>query len=71
MTHACGYEHPCQMNMRDIDISGGDNNKLVNLEKTYGYKKEEVPFNSMESLFNCSYLSGLKQEKNKLIYKSK
>ena len=67
MTHACGYEHPSQMKMSDIDISCGDNNKVVTLEKTYGYQKVEVPFESMETLFNCSHLGGLGKEKNKLI----
>ena len=51
MTHACGYEHPSQMKMTDIDISGGDNNNVDTLENTYGYKKVEVPFESMEALF--------------------
>lgn len=69
MTHACGYEHPSQMTMTDIDISGGDNNKVVTLEKTYGYEKVEVPFNSMEELLSCKYLGGLGKEKNKLLKK--
>tara|TARA_B110001452_G_C15222250_1_gene423693 strand:- start:11 stop:1600 length:1590 start_codon:yes stop_codon:yes gene_type:complete len=67
MTHACGYEHPSQMKMTDIDISGGDNNNVDTLENTYGYKKVEVPFESMEALFNCTHLGGLGKEKNKLI----
>ena len=66
MTHACGYEHPCQIKMTDIDISCGDNNKVITLEKTYGYKKVEVDFENMDKLFNCDYLGGLGKEKNKL-----
>jgi hypothetical protein len=69
MTHACGYEHPSQMKMNDIDISCGDNNKVITLEKAYDYSKVEVPFESMEALFNCEYLGGLGKDKNKLIKK--
>ena len=66
MTHACGYEHPAQMKMKDVDISCGDNNKVITLEKAYGYEKDEVAFESMQSLHECSYLGGLGKEKNKL-----
>lgn len=69
MTHACGYEHPCQIKMSDVDISGGDNNKVVTLEKTYGYEKVPVPFESMKAIYECEFLGGLGKEKNKLIKK--
>jgi hypothetical protein len=55
--------------MNDIDISCGDNNKVITLEKAYDYSKVEVPFESMEALFNCEYLGGLGKDKNKLIKK--
>jgi len=67
MVHACGYEHPCQMKMSDVDISCGDNNKVISLEKSYNYKKEEVDFISMQNLYDCEYLAGLGKSKNKLI----
>lgn len=67
MTHACGYEHPCQMKMSDVDISCGDNNKVITIEKAYGYKKETVPFVSMKELMECDHLGGLEKQKNKLI----
>jgi hypothetical protein len=66
MTHACGYEHPAQMKMKDVDISCGDNNKVITLEKAYGYEKDEVLFDSMQALYNCEFLGGLGKEKNKL-----
>ncbi|MDA0316593.1 MAG: FMN-binding glutamate synthase family protein [Bacteroidetes bacterium] len=66
MTHACGYEHPSQMQMADVDISCGDNNKVITLENAYNYKKEPVHFESMQKLFECNYLGGLGQAKNKL-----
>ena len=66
MTHACGYEHPCQMKMSDVDISCGDNNQVITLEKAYGYAKVEPNFESMEAIFNCEYLGGLGKERNKL-----
>ena len=64
MTHACGYEHPCQIKMKDIDISGGDNNKIKTLAQAYSYEKDVVPFSSMDSLYNCSYLGGLEKREN-------
>jgi hypothetical protein len=69
MTHACGYEHPCQMKMSDVDISCGDNNQVITLEKAYGYAKVEPNFESMQAIFNCEYLGGLGKEKNKLTKK--
>ncbi|UBM58442.1 FMN-binding glutamate synthase family protein [Marinilongibacter aquaticus] len=42
ITHACGYAHPSQFNMDDIDISMGDNNHTASLRVAYGYQKDEV-----------------------------
>lgn len=44
ITHACGYEHPSQIKMQDIDVSMGDNNKTVCLKDVYGYEKNKVTF---------------------------
>jgi len=60
ITHACGYEHPCQIKMKDIEVAMGDNNKTVTLKASYQYEKEEVPFNSMRQLKDCVYLGGSK-----------
>jgi glutamate synthase domain-containing protein 2 len=59
MAHACGYEHPCQVQMKDIDISCGDNNRTITLEQAFKYEKYSVPFNEMSNLFECKYLGGL------------
>jgi len=66
MTHACGYEHPCQMKMKDIDISCGDNNRTVTMVEAFRYEKDEVHYTNMQDLFNCEYLGGLGKEQNKL-----
>ncbi len=58
MAHACGYEHPSQIKMKDIDISCGDNNRTITLEQAFKYEKQEVPFNSMQELADCTYLGG-------------
>lgn len=50
--------------MKDIDISGGDNNKIQTLAQAYSYEKDVVPFSSMVSLYNCSYLGGLEKREN-------
>lgn len=67
MVHACGYEHPCQMKMKDIDMSCGDNNRTVTMVEALRYEKDDVYFNNMQELYNCQYLGGLGKEKNKLI----
>lgn len=60
ITHACGYEHPCQLRMKDIEVAMGDNNRTQTLMVSYDYEKDEVPFNGMQSLADCEYLGGLK-----------
>ncbi|SOE22738.1 Glutamate synthase domain-containing protein 2 [Spirosomataceae bacterium TFI 002] len=42
ISHACGYEHPCEFTMDDIDISMGDNNHTTPLSTAYGYQKDRV-----------------------------
>ena len=66
ITHACGYEHPCQVQMKDIDISCGDNNKTITLEQAFRYEKDVVPFTAMSDLFDCQYLAGLGKLPNAL-----
>ena len=58
LSHACGYEHPCQLTMTDVDIAVGDHNKTYTLEDSYGYDKQKVEFHGMESLLKDSYLGG-------------
>ena len=58
ITHACGYEHPCQMKMGDVDISMGDNNYTKPIKDTYGYNKVPVPFIDMQHLKDCIHLGG-------------
>ena len=58
ITHACGYEHPCQMEMTDVDMSMGDNNYTTTLRQIYNYEKVPVDFISMEKLIDCEHLGG-------------
>ncbi len=60
ITHACGYEHPAQFTMNDVDISLGDKNLTQTLANTYKYNKVEVPFENMQKLKDCAYLGGHK-----------
>ncbi|MBC7486204.1 MAG: FMN-binding glutamate synthase family protein [Cytophagaceae bacterium] len=64
ITHACGYEHPCQMGMSDINVSMGDNNQTSTLRVNYNYDKVPVSFKGMESLIQCEYLGGPGPRKN-------
>lgn len=58
ITHACGYEHPSQFTMDDVDVSLGDKNLTQTLANTYTYNKVKVPFESMQNLKDCTYLGG-------------
>ena len=58
VTHAAGYEHPCQFTMIDIDVNVDDRNLSEELDKTYHYSKTPVPFTSMQALKDCIYLGG-------------
>ena len=58
ITHAAGYEHPCEFKMRDIEVNVDDHNLSKELNRTYGYKKTKVPFKSMQHLKDCKYLGG-------------
>jgi glutamate synthase domain-containing protein 2 len=65
ITHACGYEHPSQMTMDDIELSMGDNNRTMTLSKVYGYHKTTIPFENFNQLVACQYLGG-KDARNRL-----
>ncbi|MFI0428966.1 FMN-binding glutamate synthase family protein [Mariniflexile sp. HMF6888] len=58
ITHAAGYEHPCQFKMEDVEINVDDHNLSKELNKTYMYEKTLVPFTSMQDLKDCLYLGG-------------
>ena len=61
ITHASGYEHPCQFKMGDIVVNVDDQNLAKELDKTYMYHKTDVPFSGIEKLKNCKYLGGAKK----------
>ena len=58
ITHATGYEHPCQFKMSDIDLNVDDSYLSKELDKTFMYEKTPVPFKSMQQLMDCMYLGG-------------
>ncbi|MEO6346416.1 MAG: FMN-binding glutamate synthase family protein [Aquaticitalea sp.] len=58
ITHAAGYEHPCQFKMTDVDVNVDDSYISKELDKTYHYEKTVVPFVSMQHLKDCMYLGG-------------
>lgn len=62
ITHATGYEHPCQFTMNDIEVNVDDHNLAKELSKTYQYEKVQVPFNGMQELKDCIYLGGTKSK---------
>ncbi|WP_424493974.1 FMN-binding glutamate synthase family protein [Salinimicrobium sp. GXAS 041] len=58
ITHACGYEHPCQFTMDDVEINLGDRFIAKSLAKTFVYHKTKVPFESTHTLLGCPNLGG-------------
>lgn len=58
ITHACGYEHPCQFTMNDIEVNANDITLAQDMSLTYNYQKERVPFNGIQSLKDCEFLGG-------------
>ncbi|WP_452596527.1 FMN-binding glutamate synthase family protein [Pontimicrobium sp. MEBiC01747] len=63
ITHAAGYEHPCQLKMSDIELNIDAHKLSTELDKTYLYEKTPVPFTGMQSLKNCNYLGASKAMK--------
>lgn len=63
ITHACGYEHPCELNMDDVDFSLGDKNLMKTLSQSFGYHKTRVPFTSMQEIQDCIHLGGQYKQK--------
>jgi glutamate synthase domain-containing protein 2 len=58
ITHAAGYEHPCQFKMTDVDLNVDDSYLSKELDKTFKYQKTVVPFESMNHLKLCMHLGG-------------
>ncbi|WP_121666627.1 FMN-binding glutamate synthase family protein [Mesonia aquimarina] len=58
VTHACGYEHPCQFTMDDVQVNLSDQDFTKTLAASYEYHKVEVPFEDMLTLQKCKYLGG-------------
>jgi glutamate synthase domain-containing protein 2 len=64
ITHACNYEHPCQITMRDVEVGMGDSKATQTLADNYKYEKKAVPFEGMKSFLECPYLGGLGKDKH-------
>ena len=47
LSHACGYQHPCEFTGDDVEISAGVN-IFKPLEELLGYKKTPVAFTDMD-----------------------
>ncbi|MDT0642953.1 FMN-binding glutamate synthase family protein [Zunongwangia sp. F363] len=62
--HACGYEHPCQFTMDDVQINLSDRNLAKSLAATFTYHKEEVPFTSVKEHLESPYLGGFQKSKD-------
>ena len=58
VTHAAGYEHPCQFTMNDIQVNTESTDVSKLLSATYKYQKTPVPFISMQDLCDCTHLGG-------------
>jgi len=65
ITHAAGYEHPCQFTMNDVVVNVDDHNLSKELSGTYQYNKTAVPFESMQYLWDCEHLGAQKNDEIK------
>ncbi len=66
MTHAAGYEHPCQFTMDDVEMATGDKNMINDLSQVFKYNKVKVQFDNTKTLQSCEHLGGgykVKEEK--------
>jgi len=61
ITHAAGYEHPCQFTMEDVQVNLTDTELNRDLKAAYGYEKTPTAFNGMQALYDCVYLGGKTQ----------
>jgi glutamate synthase domain-containing protein 2 len=73
MTHACGYEHPCQFTMDDVDLTVGDKNLIKKLAESFTYNKVPVPFTNIKDMQKCPHLGGnyKRKEEKKEVKKAK
>lgn len=62
ITHAAGYEHPCQFTMEDVQVNVDDIDLNRNLASTYGYQKAVVPFAGLQTLYDCPHLGDIKNK---------
>ncbi len=67
ISHACGYEHPSQMKMEDVELSAGGQELTRTLKTLYGYEKHPVLFASLNEM-NDRYLGGLGMKKTAKAY---
>ena len=58
ITHAAGYEHPCQFTMQDIDLNVDDGELTKTLEQSFKYVKTPVKYTCAQDLKDCTYLGG-------------
>ncbi|WP_299124444.1 FMN-binding glutamate synthase family protein [uncultured Winogradskyella sp.] len=58
ITHAAGYEHPCQFTMDDVEMNVDDHNLAKDFSLTFKYEKSPVKFKSLQHLKDCEYLGG-------------
>lgn len=53
LTHAAGYEHPCEFNLSDLKMNTSDSYQAKDLEEIFGYQKTSVHFNGVNEIVNC------------------
>ncbi|RMA58647.1 FMN-binding glutamate synthase family protein [Ulvibacter antarcticus] len=73
MTHACGYEHPSQFTMDDVELTVGDKHLIKSLAETFSYIKVPVPYNGIKQQQKCPHLGGnyKRKDEKKVVKKAK
>ncbi len=56
LTHAAGYEHPCEFNLSDLKMNTSDFYQAKDLSDIFGYQKTTVIFNGVNEIVTCPNL---------------
>jgi glutamate synthase domain-containing protein 2 len=56
LTHAAGYEHPCEFNLSDLKMNTSDFYQAKDLSDIFGYQKTTVNFNGVNEIVTCPNL---------------
>ena len=63
ITHAAGYEHPCELKMSDLKMNTSDRYQSKNMDEIFDYTKSTVNFEGMNEAVSCDFLGASPSKK--------